>query len=143
MELAKHTDVQYAGAAVSAGSSIDNTSSRIDMANWEGVIFVTAITDSAATGVATLTVEQNSVDSDSGMAALDGAVHTRTSAQNDDLNGQTLQVAVHRPRERYVQAVRTSATANIAYGEIYAIVYGPRKAPTAFTGVAVVSPAES
>lgn len=127
--LLKDAVLSYAGAAVAAGSSIDNNSSRIDMAGYEGVVFFTTVTDSVDTGVAALTIEQNTADSDSGMAALSGAVATLTSGDNDDLNGKVLAVDVYRPKERYVQAVRTSATANIAYGEIYAIRYGAKKLP--------------
>jgi hypothetical protein len=54
---------------------------------------------------------------------------------------------VRAPRERWVQGVRTSATANIAFGEILAIRYGPRLAPAAASSTTaaaaeVVSPAE-
>lgn len=148
MELGKHLDIAYAGAAIAAASNTDSNSSRIDMANYEGVIFVCTITDSVATGVATLKVEQNTADSDSGMAALSGASADLTCAVNDDLNGKVLIVTVHKPRERYVQAVRTSATANIAFGEVYAIKYGPRILPvpdnsTVGEKATTVSPAEA
>jgi len=111
-------------------------------------MFVCPIEDSVATGVATLKVEQNTADSDSGMAALSGASATVTSATNDDVNGTLLVVDVYRPTERYVQAVRTSATANIAFGTVTAILYGPRELPvTAHATVAasavVAGPAEA
>jgi hypothetical protein len=146
--LYQDVDIREVGAPIAAGSSIDGNSDRIDMAGYEGVIFVAPITDSADTGVATLTVEQNSADSDSGMAALSGAVATATSGANDDLNGQLLIVEVHRPRERYVQAVRTSGVANIAYGTVTAILYGARKKPisdhsTVLASATVTSPAEA
>lgn len=141
-------DIREVGAPVTAGSSIDDNSDRIDMAGYEGVIFVATITDSVATGVATLTVQQNTADSDTGMAALAGAVATATCAVNDDLNNELLIVDVYRPRERYVQAVRTSATANIAYGNVIAILYGPRTQPvtdhsSVLASASVASPAES
>lgn len=141
-------DIREVGAPVAAGSSIDNNSDRIDMAGYEGVIFITPIEDSVDTGVATVTVEQNGADSDSGMAALAGAVATVTSGADDDLNGKLLVVEVHKPRDRYVQAVRASATANIAFGTMTAILYGARKMPvteheTVAASAAVTSPAES
>lgn len=146
--LLDNIEVRYVGAAVSAGSSIDSNSTRIDMAGYEGVAFVTAITDSVDTGVATLKIQQNTADSDTGMADLAGSSATATSAANDDLNGKTLQTDVFRPQERYVQAVRTSATANIAYGEVYAILYKSRKLPvpqhsTVAAIAKVVSPDEA
>lgn len=146
--LLKDVDIREVGAPVAAGSSIDNNSDRIDMSGYEGVIFVASVTDSVDTGVATLTVEQNSADQDSGMAALAGAVATETSASNDDLNDKLLIVEVHRPRERYVQAVRSSSTANIAYGSLLAILYGRRKGPvtadaSVLDSATATSPAES
>lgn len=121
-------EVRYVGAAVAAGSSIDNNSSRIDMAGYESVMFVTTITDSANTGVATLTIQQNTVDSDSGMAAVTGTASTATSGSNDDLNGTVLVSELRKPAQRYVQATRASATANIAYGEVIAILK-PKRLP--------------
>lgn len=148
MQLAKNVEVRYVGAAVAAASSTDSNSTIIDMAGWDGVIFVTTVTASTATSVVTLKAEQNTANSDSGMAALSGASASATSAVTDDLNGKTLIVSVHQPRERYVQAVRTSATANSAFGQVIAILYGPRTAPTAAASTTAasadtVSPAEA
>jgi hypothetical protein len=127
--LLKNNDFTYGGAAVAAANNTDDNSSRFDMAGYDGVLFVTTITDSAATGVATLTVEANTADSDSGMAAISGAVATKTCTVNDDINGKLLIVDVYRPLKRYVQGVRTSGTANIAFGEVLAIRYKGRKLP--------------
>ena len=148
MQLAKNVEVRYVGAAVAAASSTDSNSTIIDMAGWDGVIFVTTVTASTATSVVTLKAEQNTANSDTGMAALSGASASATSAVTDDLNGKTLIVSVHKPRERYVQAVRTSATANSAFGQVIAILYGPKAAPTATSSTTAasadtVSPAEA
>lgn len=146
--LLSNVEVLEIGAPVTAGSSIDNNSDRIDTADCDGVLFIAAVTDSVATGVATLTIEQNAADSDTGMTALAGAVATATCATNDDLNGRLFVIDVYRPGERYIQAVRTSATANIAYGTVVAIKYGVRKAPvtqgaTVLASASVTSPAEA
>ena len=137
-----------AGVAVAAGSSIDANSTIIDMQGYDGCVFFTQITDSADTGVAALTIEQHTVNSGTGMAALAGAVATKTSAANDDLNGMVLAVDVRQPRERYLQAVRTSATANIAYGDVFAVRYKGRKAPMTYAAtegsfVTVAGPVEA
>lgn len=128
--LAEELAVKYAGAAVGAGSSIDNDGSVIDTAGYEGCLFIAPLTDSVATGVATLTIEQGAAANLSDAAALEGASATATSAENDDLNNKYLIVDVYRPRERYLRGVRTSATANIAYGVMTAVLYGARKRPT-------------
>lgn len=148
MQLTRDNEIIYAGAAITASSSIDGNSSRIDTQGYDGVVFFTTITDSVATGVATLTVEQNTADSDSGMAALSGGAAAKTCTVNDDINGTTLIVDVYKPKERYLQGVRTSGTANIAFGEIYAILYGAKNKPitqssTNSTIVYPVSPAEA
>ena len=148
MNLLKRIKIQEVGAPVAAAANTDQNSDRLDMSGWDGVMFIVSITDSVATGVATLTVEQNTSDSDTGMAALSGAVATKTCVVNDDINNQLLIVDVYRPRERYVQGVITSGTANIAFGNTIAIQYQGRKPPvTQPTSVAastqVVSPAEA
>ena len=148
MNLAKNVKIEEVGAPVAAASDTDQNSDRLDMSGWDGVVFIVPITDSVATGVATVTVEQNTSDSDTGMAALSGAVATATCAVNDDLNNKLLIVDVFRPQERYVQAAVTSGTANIAFGNTLAIRYKGRKFPvTAAASVAqqtvVASPAEA
>lgn len=148
MQISRETQLAYGGAAIAAANNTDGNSTRFDMANWEGVRFFTTITDSVSGGVATLKIEQNTADSDSGMAAIAGASAAATSGANDDLNGKVLVVDVYRPRERYVQAVRVSATQNIAFGEVYAEFYGPRVKPpadhsTVSAAATVSSPAEA
>ena len=135
--------VSYVDAAAAAADNTDSDSSVVDMANYEGVIFAVAIIDSAATGVATLTVSQGLLSNGTDMAALAGGADALTCVVNDDINGRMLLVDVYRPRERYVMSTITSATANIAFGDTIAILYGPRKQPVSHTGVVVASPAEA
>lgn len=129
MGLSQQAKIERVGAAVAAADDTDDNSARLDMSGFEGVVLFGAITDCLDTGVAALTVEQNDADSDSGMAAISGAADSLTSAAGDDLNGQCLMVDVYRPQKRYVQGVRTSTVANIAFGELYAVRYGARKKP--------------
>lgn len=141
--ILKNSLISYAGAAIAAANNTDSNSTRLDMAGYEGVLFLTTITDSAATGVATLTIESNTADSDTGMVAITGAASAKTCTVNDDINGTLLIVEVKNPQKRYVQGVRTSATANIAFGEIQAIRYGAKEKPvtadaTVSTGTFVV-----
>lgn len=126
--LIDNLEFRYVGAAVAAGSSIDNNSTRIDMADYESVAFYTTITDSASTGVATLEIQHSDADSDAAMVAVSGAAATATSSTNDDLNGTGLVAELRKPAKRYVQATRTSATANIAYGEVIAVLK-PKRLP--------------
>lgn len=128
-KLSDNLEYRVVGAPVTAGSTIDSNSSRIDMADYESVVFIAAIVDSVATGVATLKVEQNDADSDSGMAEVTGSSVAATCATNDDINDKALVSEVYHPTKRYVQAVRTSATANIAYGAVVAVLR-PRAKPS-------------
>ena len=148
-QLAQQAGFVEIGDVVGAGSSIDDESDVVDTQGYEGVVFMTKITDSVEDGVAKLIAEQAATDSAGAMAALAGATATRTCVVTDDLNGLLLIVDVFRPRERYVMARRTSATANIAFGDVVAILYGKKgKLPVtdhASVGhkVAVASPAEA
>lgn len=137
--LSDNLEVRVVGAPVAAGSSIDNNSSRIDMDGYESVMFIAPITDSVQNGVATLTIEQNTADSDSGMAAVSGSAATDTSAANDDLNDKCLRSEVFKPTQRYVQAVRTSSAANIAYGSLIAVLKPLRKPVTDHSTVLATS----
>ncbi len=124
----KRAAFDYAGALITVSSSTDSNSSRFDMLGYENVIFVTTVTDSANTGVATLTIQTSTADSDSAMADSPASA-TATSATNDDLNDELLIAELKNPLERYVQGTRVSATANIAFGEIFCIRYNSRKPP--------------
>lgn len=146
--LLKNAVIGEVGAPISAANNTDSNTDILDMTGFDGVVFIDVITDSVATGVATLTVQQNTANSDSGMASLSGAAATATCSTNDDLNNQLLIVDVYKPRERYVQAARTSATANIAFGSCIAIRYKSQKGPitedsSVLDSALAISPAEA
>lgn len=146
MNLFKNIKLQEVLAPVAAASDTDSNSDRLDMSGFDGVMFIVPITDSVDTGVATLNIQQNTIDSDTGMATTSSA--TATSAANDDLNNKLLVVDVYRPAERYVQGNITSATANIAYGNMIAIQYKGSKMPISAaasiaTSTVSASPAEA
>lgn len=127
--LLKNCAIDFVNALVTASDAIDDNSSILDMSGYEGVVFIVTITDSVDTGVASLTAQGSTANSDGAMAAITGAVATATSAANDDLNSTLLIVDVYRPQERYIQGTLASSVANIAYGETIAIRYNGRKAP--------------
>lgn len=146
--FSENHSIREVGAPIALASNTDSNSDIIDMTGWDGVVFIAPIEDSVATGVAHLKGEQNTANADSGMATLTGADATATCVVNDDLNNKLLVLDIYKPQERYVQAVRTSGTANIAFGTLIAILYTGRKSPvtddsTILDVAAVVSPAES
>lgn len=115
-------EIRVVNDPVSNGSNTDDNSTRIDMSEYESVMFVVPITDSADTGAATLTIEESDDDADTNMTAVTGAVATATADAADALNGTALVAEYRLPSKRYVQAVITSATANIAFGATTAIL---------------------
>ena len=127
--LLQNVQIDWVDGVEAAGSSIDVNSTIKDMQGWDGVVVITEITDSADTGVGTLSIQENSANSDTGMANITGATAAGTSAADDDLNDTLLIVDCYKPMERYVQATRISATANIAYGPVIMIRYQGRKSP--------------
>jgi len=129
MNLLKNAKIMEVLTADAAADDTDANSARLDMAGYDGVCFIVPITDSVATGVATLTVEQNTADSDSGMTAIPSASAQLTCTTSDDLNDKILVVDVYKPTKRYVQGVITSSAANIAFGNTIAIQYKGRKDP--------------
>jgi hypothetical protein len=128
--LIESIEIRHVGAALAAGSAIDNNSAIIDMAGYDSVTFIAAVSASAAGGVATLTVEANEAEADAGMVAVSGAVASATSPAANDLADKLLVVEVARPAKRFVQAVRTSASANITFGPVVALLV-PRRRPAA------------
>jgi hypothetical protein len=148
MNLTKNVMIEEVNAPLTASNSIDDNSDILDMSGWEGVVFITPITDIVSGGVATLKVEQNTANSNTGMAAVAGGSATVTSGGNDDENDTLLIVDVYKPLERYVQAVLTSATQDVAYGSTIAIRYGKRVGPiteasSVQASAMVVSPSEA
>jgi len=141
-------EVRECLAPIAAADNTDSNTDIIDMAGYTGATFITPITDSVATGVALMTIEQSEANADGAMAALSGATATATCAINDDLNNTLLMVTIDHPKERYIQAVLTSATANIAYGSTIVILHGSKEKPVSEhasiqDGTFVISPAEA
>lgn len=120
--LLNNVEIRYVNAPVANANNTDDNSSIIDMDGYESVTFITSITDCVSGGVAALTIQSNTANSDSGMAAVTGGAATATSAGNDDLNGTVLVAEIRKPSKRYVQAVITSTTQNIAFGDTIAIL---------------------
>jgi hypothetical protein len=131
MNLLKECSIRVVGNPIALANNTDSNSDIIDMKDYDGVLFIGTVDDSVSTGVATLKVEQNAANSDTGMAAATGAQATKTCVVTDDLNNKSLIVDVYRPIKRYVQGVRTSSAANIAFGSLVAILYKGRKFPEA------------
>jgi hypothetical protein len=123
--LASNTKIAWVLALIASANNTDSNTAILDMSGWDGVVFITAITTATTGAVVALTVESNAANSDSGMAAITGAVATKTSPAN----GTLLVVDVYRPQKRYVQGVITSLTQVATFGVTIAIQYKGIKAP--------------
>lgn len=120
MNLSKNAKVVLAKAAQgSAGTDV--TSDIIDTEGYEGVMFVGTVATVNAANFAK--VQQGQQVGGGDMADLAG---TKVVPGDD---GDSFLIDVYRPTERYVRCVVDRGGANTATGDIYAILYGPRKAP--------------
>lgn len=94
VKLADHT----------ANGTTDVTTSIIDTAGYQGVVFFTSVGTAAAD--VSVKIQQNTANQTTGMADLEGSsVVSGHSPSNEDMI-----VEVHRPQERYLQAVVTRTT---------------------------------
>lgn len=110
--------------ASAAGTSVIN-SAVVDMAGYDGVVFLTSTGTVLATGTATVKVQQ---DTAVGMGAAADLLGTSQAFIDTDDN-KSVAVDVKRPLERYLRLVITRATANSDWGPIWALQYRARKLP--------------
>lgn len=130
-----------------AAGTTKRTSSIVDMAGYDGVLFIAGLGTIIANGTLDVFVEQNTANSTSGMARLaTTTAHTVTTA-NAALTQSAIAVDVYRPRERYLQCNITPATQNAVILGIVAIRYRGRVQPDAnadlLTSFILASPAEA
>jgi hypothetical protein len=123
--LANDVSIQWVLALIGSSSSTDSNTAILDMSGWDGVVFITPITTATTGSVTALTVEASTTNADTYMAAITGAVATKTSPAN----GTLLVVDVYKPQKRYVQGVITSTTQVATFGASIAIQYKGRKLP--------------
>ena len=124
MFLTDDVKITVVGAASAAGVTTIN-SSPVDMAGYDGVVFLTTFGAIVATGVQSLKAQEDTVVGMGGAADLTGSGITVA----DDDDGQSFWLDIRRPRERFVRCVVLRATANSTVGEIYAIQYRARTRP--------------
>ena len=119
MNLLKNVKITKVKAlSTSAGTAVDSDS--VDMAGFDGVIFVGRIATSDAANFANVA---QSTD-DSSFADLLG---TKVVPGDD---ADSFCIDVYKPLERYLRCEVDRGGANTIVGDIYAIQYGAHKAPT-------------
>lgn len=91
------------------------TSSIVDTAGYQGVVFFTSV--STAASDVSIKVQQNDSNQTTGMADLEGSSVVSGTSDEDMI------VEIHRPQERYLQAVVTRTTSTTCES-IWAALYG-------------------
>ena len=146
MNLLQNVKVDQVLGYYAAGTT-KRTSDIIDMANYDGVMFVFELGTVLENGTIDCFVEQNTANATSGMARLaTTTVHTVTAA-NATAAKSAIVVDVFQPQERYLQANITPAVANAVILGITAIRYSGRVKPDANSGLLkstqLISPAQA
>ena len=98
----------------SAATTDALTSSIIDTAGYQGVVFVTSFSTANATN--TIKVQQNTANQTTGMADLEGTSVTSGSSDEDVI------VEIHKPVERYLQVVAARGVST-TLESIWAVLY--------------------
>lgn len=127
MSLLKNVKITRVAASAAAAMT-DVTGSILDMAGFDGVLFIAMTGDVTDTAVLTLKAQQNTLNQAGGMADLVGTAAFTANATSAD--GKALALDVYKPREQFVRTVLTRATANAAVDGILAIQYEARSKPT-------------
>lgn len=99
----------------SAASTADVTSSIVDTAGFDGVVFFTSFGTANATNV--IKVQQNTANQTTGMADLAGSSVSSGTSDEDVI------VEIHKPQERYLQVV-ASRGASSTLESVWACLYG-------------------
>jgi hypothetical protein len=121
--LIQNIKVDPIGALVASANNTDNDSKTVDMAGWDGCLFIAEVALLTKGGVAALTIEGIATDATGTGTALTGAVATVTETASALYANSLLIVNVRRPQKRYLQAVRTTTTQTGTFGPCIAIRY--------------------
>ncbi len=122
MNLSKNTKVVLALAGQVTGTTT-LTTNPIDVQGFEGVMFVGSLAAVNAGNFAKARQGQQSNMSD-------GADLANTKV-TPVANGDSFLIDIYKPQERYVDVQIVRGGLTTVTGDVYAILYGPRKAPTA------------
>lgn len=120
----KITRVENAAAA----GTTDLETDILDMAGFEGVVFIAHLGDVTSGSVLNLKAQQNTANSTSGMADIVGAGAGATAGASD-YDNKDLILDLQQVEERYVRGVLVIDTQNAVVNGITAIQYGPRALP--------------
>lgn len=112
------------GYTVAAGTT-DVNSDIVDTAGYEGVRFIAGFGALTSGAVTSLKVQQNTANSGTGMADLEGS----NIAVADDDDNQIAITDIFRPRERYLRVAFDRGTANAVIDFLLVELYLPHVEP--------------
>lgn len=126
--LSKEAKITLHSTAVAAGATAITPSNGIDMAGFDGCIFIVTIGTITAGAVTSIEVHQSSDDGDSDSYT---AIAGTNVAIADDEDNKIFYVDVINPRERYLKLIVNRATQNAVLNSIVAIQYKAGNSPVA------------
>ena len=146
MNLLQNVKIDQVLGYYAAGTT-KRTSDIIDMANYDGVMFIAELGTLIEAGTVDVFVDQNADNSTIGMARLATTTAHTVTAANALLAKSAIVVDVYQPQERYLQCNITPATQNAVILGITAIRYSGRVKPDANDGLLkstqLISPSEA
>ena len=125
---------KVANASGAATTEVD--SSILDMSGYDSVVFLVSLATVTDASVLTLTAQQNTVNSTSGMTAITGGAATFTALGSSNTG---LLSEVFRPVQGYVRAAFTRTTQNAAVDCIWAIQFNSRSLPVTQSATVLAS----
>lgn len=114
---------QIVTTTAGAAGAADITSSAVDMAGYEGCLFLVAFGAIVTNGVQSIKLQQSDDD-----GASDGYSDLLDTSQTvaDDKDNTSFVIDVKRPQKRYLKLIVSRATQNSTVGVVYAIPYGKK-----------------
>lgn len=125
---------RVSGAIAAAQTAVQSAS--VNMAGYDGVMFVALTGTIDATAVTSINVQQSSDDGSAD--AFADLLGTKVAIADDDDNKAVL-LDVYQPKEQYVRCAVVRGTADAAFDCILAIRYGAHKKPVAQGAAALES----
>ncbi len=121
----------------SAAAQTAVTSSVLDMAGYDGVLFLAALGDVTSGSILTLTANENTANSTSSPTptAITGGASSGATAGATNYDSKIIAVDVYRPTKRYVYVVLTRTTQDAVVDGIFAVQYRGRSVPETNSGM--------
>ena len=136
--LSKNTKITVVSPAATAATGTI-TSSVLDMAGFDGVMYIALTGDATSGTVLTLTAKENTANSTSSPTPTTGPSATVTSASATDADSKVLYVDAYRPVPRYSYCTLVIGTQNCVVGGIIAIQYHAHSKPTTHDASVIAS----